>query len=194
MCERERVCPLVMCRCVRRRRPLCLSPRRVGGSAAGGGGARVWPLGMCRHRAHIAHRAHRSPGRITRGNAHTERRVDGAPGARGSTTNARARRARSISRRAQRASGSGHGPARTARTAARVYVRSPAAAQTGGGVLLPRARCVVLRGALCKCPGNAPRGANCETVATVRSSVFHRPKLSFSRGTNKLHKGGGGWG
>ena len=82
MCERERVCPLVMCRCVRRRRPLCLSPRRVGGSAAGGGGARVWPLGMCRHRAHIAHRAHRSPGRITRGNAHTERRVDGAPGGR----------------------------------------------------------------------------------------------------------------
>ena len=179
-----------MCRCVRRRRPLCLSPRRVGGSAAGGGGARV-AAGYV-----SAPGAHRSSGTsLTRSYNAGERahRTTSGRRARGSTTNARARRARSISRRAQRASGSGHGPARTARTAARVYVRSPAAAQTGGGVLLPRARCVVLRGALCKCPGNAPRGANCETVATVRSSVFHRPKLSFSRGTNKLHKGGGGW-
>lgn len=180
-----------MCRCVRRRRPLCLSPRRVGGSAAGGGGARV-AAGYV-----SAPGAHRSSGTsLTRSYNAGERahRTTSGRRARGSTTNARARRARSISRRrgrAQRASGSGHGPARTARTAARVYVRSPAAAQTGGGVLLPRARCVVLRGALCKCPGNAPRGANCETVATVRSSVFHRPKLSFSRGTNKLHKGGG---
>ena len=180
-----------MCRCVRRRRPLCLSPRRVGGSAAGGGGARV-AAGYV-----SAPGAHRSSGTsLTRSYNAGERahRTTSGRRARGSTTNARARRARSIQpRRAQRASGSGHGPARTARTAARVYVRSPAAAQTGGGVLLPRARCVVLRGALCKCPGNAPRGANCETVATVRSSVFHRPKLSFSRGTNKLHKGGGGW-
>ena len=150
-CERESVCPLVMCRCVRRRRPLCLSPRRVGGSAAGGGGARV-AAGYV-----SAPGAHRSSGTsLTRSYNAGERahRTTSGRRARGSTTNARARRARgrdqtSISRRAQRASGSGHGPARTARTAARVYVRSPAAAQTGGGVLLPRARCVVLRGALC---------------------------------------------
>ena len=108
--------------------------------------------------------AHRSSGTsLTRSYNAGERahRTTSGRRARGSTTNARARRARSISRRAQRASGSGHGPARTARTAARVYVRSPAAAQTGGGVLLPRARCVVLRGALCKCV-QCPRAANSE--------------------------------
>lgn len=177
-----------MCRCVRRRRPLCLSPRRVGGSAAGGGGARV-AAGYV-----SAPGAHRSSGTsLTRSYNAGERahRTTSGRRARGAgVDDERAGPAGAINQRC--ASGSGHGPARTARTAARVYVRSPAAAQTGGGVLLPRARCVVLRGALCKCPGNAPRGANCETVATVRSSVFHRPKLSFSRGTNKLHKGGGG--
>ena len=193
VCEREREC--VSSRhvsvCAPAQAALPKPPARWG---LGGGGRRCARVAAGYVSAPGAHRS--SGTSLTRSYNAGERahRTTSGRRARGSTTNARARRARSISRRAQRASGSGHGPARTARTAARVYVRSPAAAQTGGGVLLPRARCVVLRGALCKCPGNAPRGANCETVATVRSSVFHRPKLSFSRGTNKLHKGGGGWG
>ena len=87
MCERESVCPLVMCRCVRRRRPLCLSPRRVGGSAAGGGGARV-AAGYV-----SAPGAHRSSGTsLTRSYNAGERahRTTSGRRARGSTTNARA--------------------------------------------------------------------------------------------------------